>query len=300
MKSHKIIDNIEDFNRLFNQPTYHPLVSVGNLAEADYSIFAPTEIGLYCVVLLDEFFGEFYLKGYQMKNKSSSMFAMKPGTIIETKMNKDAKPRGWILAFHPDLLKGTGLGHDFYMFNFFDYEIGETLDLKESERRVVMNCFINLNMELKSPNDRYTSHMLRLGIGQLLSFCRRYYDRQFDTHKLHSSEYITKLEELLDSYLAPNSSAPRTLGQPTVAWCASKFNLTPSYFGDLIRREIGITAQAYIQNKIVERAKALLANQTMSINEIAYQLGFEYPNHFTRFFRQKEGITPTQFRKTIK
>lgn len=294
---HIKVENIDAFNRYFNQPTYHPLVSVANLADADLSLFEPTDFGMYCVVLMDADFGELMLRGTCMKYHSGMMFTMKPGDVVAMNLNHNVRPRGRMLAFRPELLNGTGLGRDFYMFNFFDYNVAEALSLSDSERLVAINCFNNINSELQAPDDELTSHMLRLGIGQLLTSCRRFYERQFDVQKAQSTGFVQRLDALLDNYLAPESKLPTTLGQPTVSWCAQQFHLTPSYFGDIIHRETGTTAQQYIQQKVLERAKVLMSNKDLSINEIAYALGFEYPNHFTRLFRTKEGITPTLFRK---
>lgn len=294
------VESIDQFNRYFHQPSYHPLVSVGNLAKADLSLFEPTDFGMYCVVLMDVDFGELVLKGKCMNYRAGTIFNMKPGDVVSMHLNPKAKPQGLMLAFRPELLEGTGLGRDFYMFNFFDYEVNEALELYESERRVAINCFNNINTELQSKDDNFTSHMLRLGIGQLLTFCRRFYDRQFDTRQLHTSDLMLRLDSLLDGYLSGENQLPQHLGQPSVAWCANQFHLSPNYFGDLVRKESGLTAQAYIQFKIIEKAKSLLANQSLSIGDVALRLGFGYSNHFTRFFTKKEGITPTAFRTQLK
>lgn len=295
----KKVENIDQFNKFFHQPTYHPLVSVGNLSNADISLFEPLDFGMYCVVLMDINFGELILKGKSMRYRAGTIFTMKPGDIVSMNLDPNVRPRGWMLAFRPELLNGTGLGRDFYMFNFFDYDIAEALELYEAERLVALNCFQNIRTELEARDDEFTSHMLRLGIGTMLTFCRRFYERQFDTQAFNSSVFQKRLDSLLDHYLSEESTLPREHGLLTVAWCAEQFHLTPSYFGELVHRETGTTAQAYIQNRIVERAKSLLAHEALSINDIAYQLGFDYPNHFTRFFRQKVGVTPTVFRRQL-
>lgn len=291
------IENIDHFNRYFHQPTYHPLVSVTDLSLADLSLFDPIDFGMYCVVLMEVDFGELVLRDTKMRYRGGTIFTMKPGDVVMMNLDPGVRPRGKMLAFRPELLNGTGLGRDFYMFNFFEYEVAEALELYESERHVAINSFNNIKAELQAPDDEFTSHMLRLGIAQLLTSCRRFYERQFDTKKMHNSELMTSLDSLLDSYLSGESDLPRLLGQPNVAWCASQFNLSPNYFGDLVRKELNITAQAYIQNKIIEKAKTLLADRSLSINDIATRLGFSYSNHFTRFFRNKVGMSPTEVRK---
>lgn len=296
---HVTVESIDQFNRYFHQPTHHPLVSVANLANADLSLFEPTDFGMYCVVLMDADFGELVLKGSCVRYRPGTMFTMKAGDVVSMNLDPKVKPRGLMLAFRPELLNGTGLGRDFYMFNFFDYDVVEALELYDSERRAAINCFSNISTELEAKDDEFTSHMLRLGIGTLLTFCRRFYERQFDTKTIQPSDFLKQLDRILNHYLSDDSNMTKKLGVPTVAWCAEQFHLSASYFGEMVHKEIGVTAQTYIQDKIIEKAKSLLSNDSLSINDIAYQLGFDYPNHFTRFFRSKAGITPTVFRKKL-
>lgn len=296
---HIRVENIEQFNHYFHQPTYHPQVSVARLQDADLSLFEPTDFCMYCVVLMEVDFGELVLHDTCMRYRGGTMFTMKPGDVVSMNLDSRVKPHGWMLAFRPEQLNGTGLGRDFYMFNFFEYKVAEALELFDSERRVIINCFNNIYTELQAPDDEQTSHMLRLGIGQLLTCCRRFYDRQFDTKNLHSSDLGKRLDKMVDEYLSEGSNKLRTQGPPTVAWCAEQFHLTPSYFGDVVRREMGITPQAFLQTKLIDRAKSLLASQELTINEIAEELGFSYPNHFARLFRQKTGMSPSAFRKQL-
>lgn len=296
---HIRVENIEQFNHYFHQPTYHPQVSVARLQNADLSLFEPTDFCMYCVVLMEVDFGELVLHDTCMRYRGGTMFTMKPGDVVSMNLDSRVKPHGWMLAFRPEQLNGTGLGRDFYMFNFFEYKVAEALELFDSERRVIINCFNNIYTELQAPDDELTSHMLRLGIGQLLTCCRRFYDRQFDTKDLHSSDLGKRLDKMVDEYLSEGSKKLRTLGPPTVAWCAEQFHLTPSYFGDIVRREMGITPQAFLQTKLIDRAKSLLASQELTINEIAEELGFSYPNHFARLFRQKTGMSPSAFRRQL-
>lgn len=296
---HIKVENIEQFNHYFHQPTYHPQVSVARLQDADLSLFEPTDFCMYCVVLMEVDFGELVLHDTCMRYRGGTMFTMKPGDVVSMNLDSRVKPHGWMLAFRPEQLNGTGLGRDFYMFNFFEYKVAEALELFDSERRVIINCFNNIYTELQAPDDELTSHMLRLGIGQLLTCCRRFYDRQFDTKDLHSSDLGKRLDKMVDEYLSEGSKKLRTQGPPTVAWCAEQFHLTPSYFGDIVRREMGITPQAFLQTKLIDRAKSLLASQELTINEIAEKLGFSYPNHFARLFRQKTGMSPSAFRRQL-
>lgn len=294
------VESIEQYNRYFNQPTYHPLVSVANLAEADLSLFEPTDFGMYCVVLMDEDFGQLILRDNHMHYQAGTIFTMKPGQVVRMFLNHSVKPRGWMLVFRPELLSGTGLGRDFYMFNFFDYDVRDALELHDGERRIILNCFSNILAELQAPDDELTGHMLRLGISQMLSYCRRFYERQFDTGKMHSSDLIHRLDSLIDGYLSDsNPELKLHYGPPSVAWCSSQFHLSANYFGDVVKRELGISAKEYIQNKVLEMARSLLADQSLPINDVARRLGFAYSNHFTRFFCNKAGMSPSEFRKSL-
>lgn len=290
------IETIDQFNRFFGQPTLHQHVSVADLSRADLSLFAPTDLGMYCVVMLDAAFGELHLRNSSIRYGTGTVFTMKPGDIVSMDLDPSARPKGWMLAFRPELIANTGLGRDFYMFNFFDYEVSEALELKETERRVMMNCFANINAELYSPDDELTGHMLRLGIGQMLSYCRRYYERQFDTRKLKNNDFLIKLESILDNYIGASEMSSRN-GQPTVAWCAEQFHLSPNYFGEMVKRQAHMTAQEYIHGKLLEKAKALLRHSDLSVSDVAEQLGFTYSNHFTRFFRTKTGMSPSDYRR---
>ena len=290
------IENIDQFNRFFGQPTLHPHVSVVDLGRADSSLFSPTDFGMYCVALLDTEFGEIRLRNSGISYGAGSVLTIKPGDIVSADVGTGVHPKGRMLVFRQELIADTGLGRDFHMFNFFDYDVSEALELSESERRVMLNCFANIGSELYAPDDEFTGHMLRLGIGQLLSYCRRYYDRQFDVRKLRKNDFIIKLESLLNNYIGA-SEMSSMLGYPTVAWCAGQFNLSPNYFGEMVKRQTHITAQEYIHGKILEKAKAMLLHSDQPVNEIAEQLGFAYSNHFTRFFRTRTGMSPSDYRK---
>lgn len=291
----KVISGIDEFNAFFHQPTLHPLMSVGNLSQADISLYAPIDFDMYCVVLMDIDFGELIKSGESIKYQAGTIFSVRPGQVISMNLDYAVKPQGWILAFKPELLEKSGLGRDFYMFNFFSHDVNEALFLSQAERGIILNSFANIYAELQTPTDYLTNHMLRLGIGHLLSYCKRFFERQFTERSNQTNNFREKMDSIIDGYLSSGSTAQQ--GQPTVAWCASQFNLSPNYFGDLVKRELHITAQEYIQQKIIAAAQALLKGTSMSVNEIAEEIGFSYPNHFTRMFKKNTGLSPVQFRK---
>lgn len=290
----KHTNGIDELNGQLRQPTMHPLMTVGDLSRAHTSLFEPTDFGMYCIVLIDSRFGRLRCDDREVEYSAGTIISIRPGQVVSVELDFTSRPSGWMLAFRPELLEKSGLGRDFYMFGYFHRDVDEALKLTGAERSVILNCFANIFAELQSPRDYLSNHMLRLGIGQLLSYVKRFFERQFERQDERSTSIQNRLETIIDNYLS--SGLPAQQGQPTVAWCASQFNLSPNYFGDLVRREMHISAQEFIQHKIIVTAQSLLTGTTMSVNEIAEELGFAYPNHFTRMFRRNTGLTPMQFR----
>ena len=291
----RILNCITDFNHYFSAQTLHPQVAVAGLFRADFSLFDTKVYDMYALIMIDGVFGELIRDGKPLPYTKGSLVTIRPGQSIEMKMDYTTKPQGWMLAFKPELLEKTGLGRDFYMFSYFNSDYSEAIRLTDMEYGVIKNCFANLYAELNTPKDHLSGQMIRLGIGTLLSYVKRYFEKQHTTSVLRSETLVGKLDTLLDKYLG--SGLPAQHGQPTVTWCATQFNLSPNYFGDMIKKEVHITAQEYIRGKIVSHAQVLLRQTNMTINEIAEELGFAYPNHFTRMFHKATGYTPLKYRK---
>lgn len=291
----RILNCITDFNHYFSAQTLHPQVAVAELFRADFSLFDTKVYDMYALIMIDGVFGELIRDGKPLPYTKGSLVTIRPGQSIEMKMDYTTKPQGWMLAFKPELLEKTGLGRDFYMFSYFNSDYSEAIRLTDMEYGVIKNCFANLYAELNTPKDHLSGQMIRLGIGTLLSYVKRYFEKQHTTSVLMSETLVGKLDTLLDKYLG--SGLPAQHGQPTVTWCATQFNLSPNYFGDMIKKEVHITAQEYIRGKIVSHAQVLLRQTNMTINEIAEELGFAYPNHFTRMFHKATGYTPLKYRK---
>lgn len=291
----RILNCITDFNHYFSAQTLHPQVAVAELFRADFSLFDTKVYDMYALIMIDGVFGELIRDGKPLPYTKGSLVTIRPGQSIEMKMDYTTKPQGWMLAFKPELLEKTGLGRDFYMFSYFNSDYSEAIRLTDMEYGVIKNCFANLYAELNTPKDHLSGQMIRLGIGTLLSYVKRYFEKQHTTSVLRSETLVGKLDTLLDKYLG--SGLPAQHGQPTVTWCATQFNFSPNYFGDMIKKEVHITAQEYIRGKIVSHAQVLLRQTNMTINEIAEELGFAYPNHFTRMFHKATGYTPLKYRK---
>jgi AraC-like DNA-binding protein len=218
-----------------------------------------------------------------------------PGQVIGVENNGELyQPKGQALAFHPDLLRGTSLGRHIRDYTFFSYEVHEALHLSESERKIVFDCYSKIRYELERGIDKHSKILIVSNIELLLNYCVRFYDRQFITRDNVNRGILQKFEELLNEYFI--SEKPKDIGLPSVSHCADQLNLSANYFGDLIKKETGKSAHEYIQLKTMDVAKEKIFDTSKSVSEIAYELGFKYPQHFSRSFKQHTGITPNEYR----
>jgi AraC-like DNA-binding protein len=273
----------------------HPLVSIIDFSKAKERTGSKMNFGLYCVFLKQVNCGDLkYGRNYYDYQEGTLVF-ISPGQVIDVENKTDFyQPIGHGLAFHPDLIRGTSLAKSIHDYNFFSYNTSEALHLSEQEKQLVMDCFSKIEMELKQSIDKHSKKLIASNIELFLNYCERFYDRQFITRDNANRGIIEKFEELLNSYFS--SDKPQKIGLPSVAYYASELNLSANYFGDLIKKETGKSAQEYIQNKIIDVAKDKIFDTTKTINEVAYELGFKYPQHFTRFFKQHVGNTPNEYR----
>lgn len=179
-------------------------------------------------------------------------------------------------------------------YTFFSYESNEALHLSEQERKVILDCFHNIESELQHAIDKHSKTLIVNNIELFLNYCVRFYDRQFITRSHVNKDILTRFENLLNDYF--QSEKPQIIGLPSVQYCADSLHLSPNYFGDLIKKETGNSAQEYIQAKLIGVAKDRIFDTSLSVSEIAYSLGFKYPQHFSRLFKQKVGVTPNEYR----
>lgn len=288
------ISTIHQYNEYMGVETLHPLVSVVDMSKCSPRQFHRINYGLYCIFLKNVKCGplRYGINYYDYQN--GTIVAVAPGQVFGVESDELIQPKGWALVFHPDLLYGTELGRTLKDYTFFSYDANEALHISEKEREIIEQCFNNILIELNREIDAHTNSLVARSIGMLLDYCMRFYDRQFITRHRANSDILSRFENVLTDYLL--SDRPRQLGLPTVSYCADKVFLSPNYFGDLIKKETGKTAQEYIQLKIIDRAKQLLAEGILSVNEIAEELGFKYSTHFTRLFKKSVGISPTEYR----
>lgn len=221
-----------------------------------------------------------------------------PGQTAETNPTTDkVQVNAHGILFHPDLLRGTSLGKNIKKYTFFSYEVNEALHLSEEERSIVMDCTKIIRMELEHGVDKHSKTLLVNHIELLLNYCMRFYERQFITRGKTNRDVLTRFENLLDEYF--ESTLAEQDGLPTVKYFADKLCLSSNYFGDMFKKETGKSPQEYIQEKVIELAKERISGTADTVSQIAYSLGFQYPQHFCRLFKKRVGYTPSEYRAQI-
>ena len=288
-------ETINDYNTFNNNKTLHPLVSVVDLSKASPRSGSRMYFGFYTIFLKDVKCGDLHYGRHTYDYQAGTLVFLAPGQVAGVNSNGETyQPKGYALVFHPDLIHGTTLGRHILDYSFFTYQSNEALHLSDREREIVLDCFSKIEYELQQNIDKHSRKLIVSNIGLFLDYCIRFYDRQFITRdKVHHS-ILENFENFLNNYY--QSDKPQTLGLPSVAICASELNLSSSYFGDLIKKETGRTAQEYIQLKVINVAKEKIFDQSKSVSQIAYELGFKYPQHFTRLFKQRVGQSPNEYR----
>jgi len=286
-------NTISEYNNFNHHETCHPLVSVIDFSKAEKRTGSKMNFGLYCIFLKDVKCGDLkYGRDYYDYQEGTLVF-VSPGQVVDVENKTDIyQPIGHALVFHPDLLLGTSLGKSLKEYSFFSYHTNEALHLSAAERQLVLDLFSKINTELKQSVDKHSKKLIASNIELFLNYCERFYDRQFITRDTVNKGILEKFEDLLNGYFS--SEKPYSIGLPSVAYCADELHLSANYFGDLIKKETGKSAQEYIQNKIIEVEKVFDIDK--SISQIAYDLGFKYPQHFIRLFKQRVGHSPNEYR----
>ena len=295
MNSIRRFETVNEYNVFNNNETLHPMVSVVDLSKAAPRQGSKMFFGFYTIFLKDVKCGDLTYGRHTYDYQEGTLVFMAPGQVAGVNSNGETyQPKGYALVFHPDLIHGTPLGKLIQQYSFFGYQSNEALHLSERERKIVLDCFEKINYELENNIDKHSKGLIVSTIELFLNYCARFYERQFITRDNVHKGILERFENLLNDYF--QSDKAQTLGLPSVAWCAAELNLSANYFGDLIKKETGKTAQDYVQEKIITVAKEKIFNVNKSIGEIATELGFKYPQHFTRLFKQKVGLSPVEYR----
>lgn len=291
----EIINSISEYNKMVNHETLHPLVSIVDFSKSDPICQFSRVFGFYCVFLKDVMCGDMYYGKNSYDYQEGTLVFVAPDQVYGIN-NEDTyiQPAGFALLFHPDLIKGTDFGKKIREYSFFSYEVHEALHLSEREREIILDSFNNIKFELEQTIDKHSKSLIINNIELFLNYCMRFYDRQFITRDHVNRGYIGKFNQLLDEYL--KSDKPKSIGLPMVNYFAEQLNFSANYFGDLIKKELGISAQEFIHNKLIDVAKDRIFNHTKSISEISYDLGFKYPQHFARLFKSKTGVSPSEYK----
>ncbi|GAB3317714.1 helix-turn-helix domain-containing protein [Larkinella ripae] len=289
-------ETISDYNAFNNNETLHPLVSVIDLSKADPRQGSRMYFGFYTVFLKDVKCGDLVYGRHTYDYQEGTLVFMAPGQVAGMNSNGETyQPKGYALVFHPDLIHGTPLGRHIQEYTFFSYQSYEALHLSARERQIVMECFSKVEYELEHAIDKHSKKLIVATIELFLGYCTRFYDRQFITRNHVHIGILERFEQLLNEYF--QTDKPQLQGLPTVAYCADELNLSANYFGDLIKKETGKTAQEYIQSKVMELAKERLFDSRKSVSQIAYELGYKYPQHFMRLFKRRIGHSPNEYRR---
>lgn len=294
------IHNVSDYCKIRDYEVLHPLVSIVDINKVDFSKYTgPTydafRYGCYAVFLKDAKGCKIKYGGKPYDYDEGTMVFVGPGQTIELGDYEEGYvPKGYVLLFHPDLLLGTELARKIDDYSFFSYSVKEALHLSTRERKIILSLLDKIQFELEQNLDKHSKKLIVSNIELLLDYCLRFYDRQFLTREVSHKGSLDTFDGLLKDYFV--SEKPRRLGLPSVGYFADQLHLSPNYFGDLVKKESGYSAQEYIQNKLIDVAKEKVFDPNKTVSEIAYELGFKHPQHFSRLFKQQVGYSPKEFR----
>lgn len=288
------LDSIDSYNKLYGLETLHPLVTVINLKEAVRTInHVVIDYGVYAIFLKNDARCTLLYGRQPYDYQEGTVVSFAPGQLVGVDMDKvELAPDVIGLMFHPDLIYKTPLAARIKEYTFFDYSQREALHLSTRERELFMECLNRIKTEIEQPVDKHTAEIISSNIMVLLDYLTRFYERQFITRRKVNSDLLNTFETELRRYF----SSGKVAELPTVALFADKVNLTPGYFGDMVKKETGKTPKELITLHIADIAKNRLTDTNDDISEIAYDLGFQYPQHFSRMFKRITGESPTDFR----
>jgi AraC family transcriptional regulator, transcriptional activator of pobA len=224
-----------------------------------------------------------------------TMSFMAPNQIMSVDSAENRNTDGWSLLFHPDLIRQYPLGKSIKNYGFFSYSVNEALHLSNEEEKTIEAIVQNIQSEINSRLDNFSQDVLVSNLDLLLSYCNRFYSRQFITRKMATNDLLTNFENILDKYFTDNSD----LALPTVEKLATELTVSSSYLSDMLRSLTGQNTQQHIHNKLIEKSKEILTTTNLTVSEIAYQLGFEYPQSFSKLFKNKTDLTPLEYRNSF-
>ena len=288
------LHTLQDFNDYQGVETLHPLVSVVRVENTEHIQKCVMHYGLYAIYLKETKACQLSYGRTSYDFDEMTVTSFSPGQTVTVEPNPDVPfVKFTALVFHPDLLNRTPLAKQMNRYEFFDYTSTEALHLSAQEVEIFKGVLTLIEQELHRAIDKHTRELIVSNIELLLNYCLRFYDRQFITREEINHTVVKKFLNQLDEYINEKAVSE---GLPTVAYFAGKCCLSTGYFGTLVKTETGRTAKDLINDRILAKAKALLQSETSSVTQVSVRLGFEYPQHFIRFFKSLTGKTPSQWR----
>ena len=298
---HHPITSIAELHRLLEiEKPKHPLVSVIDFSKI--TCFADEKLrsvsyGFYCIALKKNFEGKMrYGQNYYDFDEGVMTF-FSPNQIVTTDLNPNQKLEGWWLVLHPDFIRGYVLEKKLSSYSYFSYAVNEALYVSETEEILIDTIMQGIHKEYNVAIDTFSQDIIVSQIELLLNYCNRFYNRQFITRKTASHELLTKLEAILADCFTDDKLHEN--GLPTVPDIADKLNFSPNYLSDMLRTLTGKSTQHHIYDRLIEQAKEMLASTNLSVGEIAFQFGFEYPQSFHKLFKRKTNLSPLEYRQSF-
>ncbi len=296
-----IINSISEWHQLLSFPKpFHPLICFINhhdIKQIPAEYCGNVMLNFYIISMKKCFKGKMkYGKNYYDFDEGSMSF-ISPGQVFAIDDDSIRDLSGWTLMIHPDFIRNYALGKQIKEYGFFSYNVHEALHLSDKEENMVESIAQNIRQEYQSNIDAYSQDVMVSQIELLLNYCNRFYNRQFITRKMVNNDLLAKLDELLIEYF-DNKNGFHT-GLPTVQYLSEQLSVSPNYLSDMLRTQTGQNTQQHIHNKLIEKAKEALTTTSLSVSEIAYSLGFEYPQSFNKLFKSKTQVSPLEFRSSF-
>ncbi|MCW3787310.1 helix-turn-helix domain-containing protein [Plebeiibacterium sediminum] len=303
MKNTFKVDSISEYNDKVGQETFHPLISIVDLSKlkpSDPELLKTIshfklQMNIYAIFIKDSKCGNITYGISNYDYKEGTLIFVSPGQVFGLENNEEFQnSSGTAILFHPDLIYGTPLAKHMNDYSFFSYDVNEALHISKRERNLLNECISLINFELQNNIDNHSNTIIVSSLELFLNYCNRFYERQFITRNKANKDVLARFEKLLKDYFA--SEQTLLTGLPTVNYLAKKLCISPNYLGDLLRKVTGKSAIEHIQLKVIDVAKEKIFDNRKTISEIAYELGFKHPQHFTRMFKKSIGVSPTEYR----
>lgn len=295
-----LVQSISEQHRLLSLPKpYHPLVSVfrfEDIVNGADEMSKTFVLGFYCIAIKKGFTGKLKYGQHYYDFDEGVLSFISPGQLLSRTADDETPVSGWCLVFHPDFIAPYPLGKSIKNYGFFSYTLYEALHLSDTEEGMIETIFQNIEREYKSSIDNYTQDVIVSQIEMLLHYSNRFYNRQFITRKHANNDLLIQLEKALSNYFDSDEVISEL---PSVQYISSQLHLSPNYLSDMLRALTGQSAQQHIHARLIEKAKDFLSTTDLSVGEIAYRLGFQYPQSFNKFFKKETAVSPLQFRQSF-